>query len=99
MHPTANPQLAAILRQAVAAAAQGQFPAAEYHFRQARAQAPGIPTIAIGLGHVLRYQGRHVEAKAQFTDAIAMAPELAGGHYGLGLVLQSVMDMAGAEAA
>src|SRR6185436_4667075 len=46
-----------------------------------------------------RYQGRHAEAKAQFTDAIAMAPELADGHYGLGLVLQSVMDLAGAEAA
>lgn len=55
--------------------------------------------IATGLGHVLRYQGRHAEAKAQFTDAIAMAPELADGHYGLGLVLQSVMDLAGAEAA
>ena len=99
MYPTASPQLAAILRQAVAAAGRGQFPEAEYHFRQARAQVPGIPMIAIGLGHVLRYQGRHAEAKAQFTDAIAMAPELADGHYGLGLVLQSMMDMAGAEAA
>jgi tetratricopeptide (TPR) repeat protein len=55
--------------------------------------------IAIGLGHVLRYQGHNAEAKAQFTDAIAMAPELADGHYGLGLVLQNMMDMAGAEAA
>ena len=55
--------------------------------------------IAIGLGHVLRYQGRHAEAKVQFTDAIAMAPELADGHYALGLALQSMMDMVGAEAA
>ena len=99
MDPTADPQLAAILRQAVAAAGRGQFPEAEHHFRQARAQAPAIPMIATGLGHVLRYQGRHAEAKAQFTDAIAMAPDLADGHYGLGLVLQSMMDMAGAEAA
>ena len=99
MQPTANPQLAAILRQAIAAAGQGQFPAAEFHFRQARAQAPAIPMIAIGLGHALRYQGRHAEAKVQFTDAVAMAPDVADGHYGLGLVLQSMMDMAGAEAA
>src|SRR6185503_17198656 len=99
MYPTASPQIAAILRQAIAAAGRSQFPEAEYHFRQARAQAPRIPMIATGLGHVLRYQGRHAEAKAQFTDAIAMAPELADGHYGLGLVLQSVMDLAGAEAA
>jgi tetratricopeptide (TPR) repeat protein len=99
MHPTANPQLAAILRQAVAAAAQGQFTASEFHFRQARVHAPGIPMIVMGLGHALRYQGRHAEAKAQFTDAIAMAPELAEGHYALGLVLQTMMDMAGAEAA
>jgi len=98
MYPTASPQIAAILRQAIAAAGRSQFPEAEYHFRQARAQAPRIPMIATGLGHVLRYQGRHAEAKAQFTDAIAMAPELADGHYGLGLILQSMMDMAGAEA-
>ena len=99
MHPTANPQLAALLRQAIAAAGRGQFPEAERYFRQARAQAPGIPTFAISLGHVLRYQGRHAEAKAQFTDAIAMAPDLADAHYGLGVVLQGMSDMAGAEAA
>src|SRR5471032_1595765 len=99
MYPTASPQLAATLRQAIAAAGRGQFSEAEYHFRQARAHVPGNPMIAIGLGHALRYQGRHAEAKVQFTEAIAMAPELADGHYALGLVLQSMMDMAGAEAA
>ncbi len=99
MHSAANPQLAASLRQAVAAAERGQFQAAEYHYCQSRTLAPGNPMIAVALGHVLRQMRRPAEARAQFAAAVAMVPTLADGHYGLGLALQDIMDMAGAESA
>jgi len=43
MYPTASPQIAAILRQAIAAAGRSQFPEAEYHFRQAARRLPAFP--------------------------------------------------------
>jgi len=97
MYPAANPQLPTSLRHAAAAAEQGQFLVAEFHYRQSRALAPGEPMIAICLGHVLRQLCRPDEANAQFSAAIEMAPALADGHYGLGLICQDMKDMASAE--
>jgi tetratricopeptide (TPR) repeat protein len=99
MYPAANPQLAIALQQASAAAASGQFPAAEHHYRWALTLAPGDPRIIIPLGLLLRQMQRPAEAKAQFSGVIQRYPALAEAHYGLGLACQDLMDMAGAEAA
>lgn len=95
----ANDALAALVRQAMAAAAQGQFAAAENFFRQAQAAAPRHPTILMGLGHVLRHLQRAPEARALFATAVQSHPGLADAHHGLGLACQDMGDLAGAEAA
>ena len=99
MHPAANPQLAIALQQAAAAAASGQLPAAEQHYRRALTLAPGDPAITISLAFLLRQMRRPAEARAQFETLLQRHPAVAEAHYGLGLACQDMMDMAGAEAA
>ncbi len=99
MHPAANPQLAIALQQAAAAAASGQLPAAEQHYRWALTLAPGDPAITISLAFLLRQMRRPADAKAQFETLLQRHPAVAEAHYGLGLACQDMMDMAGAEAA
>jgi tetratricopeptide (TPR) repeat protein len=97
MTTSLNPQLVTAMQQAGMAMGRGQWPQAEYHYRQAIMLAPADPVLPIGLGHVLRQMQRPAEAKAQFTIAARLAPGSADARYGLGLACQDMMDMAGAE--
>lgn len=97
--PPANESLSVLVQKAMAAAAQGQFAAAESFFRQAQGAAPHHPTVLMGLGHVLRHLQRAPEAKALFATAVQFHPGLADAHHGLGLACQDMEDADGAQAA
>ena len=99
MYSAANPQLAIALQQASAAAARGQFSAAEQNYRWALTMAPEDPRITMSLALVLRQMQRPAEAKTLFSNVIQRHPALADAHYGLGLACQDMMEVANAEAA
>jgi tetratricopeptide (TPR) repeat protein len=94
-----NAELQNALQQANALAGQGQFAAAETHYRRARALDPKDLRAALGHGHALRMLGRPGEARDVFAAAIAIKPDLADSHHGLALACQEIPDLAAAEAA
>jgi tetratricopeptide (TPR) repeat protein len=99
MSQAPDPGIQTILQQAGAAVGRGQLAAAEQHYRQALALAPGDPAIGTALGHVLRQLQRPAEARAQFEAVLARLPRMAEARHGLGLALQDMMDFPAAQAA
>lgn len=77
--------------------AAGDPPGAAAVYLQAIASHPGNPALRVNASNVLKRLGRIAEARAQLETAVALAPELAGAWYNLGLLLHETwfLDEAG----
>src|SRR5262249_3112716 len=65
---------------------QGKHPEALAALQRAQELAPDAPELAVAMGDVELALGQVAEARASYEKSIKMAPRLAGGYYGLGLI-------------
>ena len=75
----------------------GDLPAAEAHYRVARALRPASQLVHTNLAALLRMQGRLAEAAASIRAALAIDDRNAVANLSLGLVLRDQGDRVGAE--
>lgn len=76
------------LRLALTLADQGEYDAAAQALESARRMRPADPDLAAQLGYLYaQWGGRERDAEAQFRQAVALAPNVATYHVGLGLAL------------
>ncbi len=76
---------------------EGDLPAAETHYRVARALRPESQLVHTNLSALLRMQGRLDEAAACIRDALAIDERNAVVNLSLGLILRDQGDRVGAE--
>jgi tetratricopeptide (TPR) repeat protein len=78
--------------------ARGDYPDAEYRFREAGRLSPTYNLAHINLGIVLAAQGYNDEARAEYDLAIRLLPNDPSGYYWRGLFLSKQGDLDGAIA-
>lgn len=78
---------------------EGAAEAAAVHLGRAREAGASVPNVMLRLGGVHLRLGRWHEAAALFREALALDPDLAEAHDGLGFVLHAQGDNDGAERA
>lgn len=78
---------------------QGDFAAAEAHYRKALAVHPDLSEVRAGLALTLSQQGRAAESAEQYRAALRLDPTNAAWRYYLGLVLVQSGDEVAGEAA
>ena len=76
--------------------AKGDFEAAAKAFRAAAEVEPTVPDVQRALGDALRRAGKPDQARSAFENALAIAPEDAASHGGLGQTLEAEGDTAAA---
>lgn len=98
-NPHARGGLAALLREAAAAAvAGGDAAAAEAAYQEILALAPGDLTALLGLGHAARRRGDRAAVRRYFTEATVAAPESPWGWLSLAEELSELGALDEAEA-
>jgi Tfp pilus assembly protein PilF len=77
---------------------RGDYPEAEYRFRESARLSPSYNLAHINLGIVLGAQGYNDEARAEYDLAVRLAPNDPAGYYWRGLFLSKQGDLPGAIA-
>lgn len=84
------------LSEAIALERQGDFDAALTSYRLALREQPNEPKILLNIAIAYSKTGRLEEAIRAYRRTLEVAPEQAGGHYGLAFLLLRRGDRAGA---